>query len=370
MYTAITKFLAIHQYAFINGVLDLLRNTLFQSPHELLPKKILIVRKGTLGDIITCIPILLSIKKKFPNAQLDILTQDFGQKSISAQEIVPDDLIHDCISLSTYSFFKLFQTIKAKHYDWVIELPQTQDTIYTQWRNMLFFRFCQIPVGIGWEVISTFVFRKAQLTHVQFKDETSRLFLLLQRCGAGIEKLESYRIKLPTTIEKQTVDEKLASIDNKLAIIAIGAKHDRKRWPLSYFIQVATNLKDQGFHTIWVGDASDEKHLLEHTHIGSNWCGQLSVAQSAYIFTKASLFVGNDSGPMHLAYACQLPVVAIFSARDYPGKWFPPSFTRHEILSDYNVPCAICVGKSCSTNICMQNIQVAQVMDRIKRVLL
>ena len=54
-----------------------------------------------------------------------------------------------------------------------------------------------------------------------------------------------------------------------------------------------------------------------------NLCGQLSPRGTAAVLSRASLFIGHDSGPLHLASACGVPCVGIFSNRHKPHKWHP-----------------------------------------------
>jgi ADP-heptose:LPS heptosyltransferase len=65
-----------------------------------------------------------------------------------------------------------------------------------------------------------------------------------------------------------------------------------------------------------------------------NLCGALSVRESAALIGSAVLFIGNDSGPMHLAAAVGTPLIAVFSRLFPPGMWFPPG-PRARMLYPY-----------------------------------
>ena len=56
-----------------------------------------------------------------------------------------------------------------------------------------------------------------------------------------------------------------------------------------------------------------------------NVCGELSPRETAAAFRHAQVFVGHDSGPMHLAGVMGTPTVAVFAARNQPRTWFPVS---------------------------------------------
>jgi ADP-heptose:LPS heptosyltransferase len=98
-----------------------------------------------------------------------------------------------------------------------------------------------------------------------------------------------------------------------------------------------------------------------------NLCGVLSARVSAAVLARASVFIGHDSGPMHLAAVVGTPCVAIFSARELPGKWFPLG-RNHEVLFR-NVECAGCGLEECVTEQkrCIRGITVEEVNAAVLR---
>src|SRR5207248_11708837 len=63
--------------------------------------------------------------------------------------------------------------------------------------------------------------------------------------------------------------------------------------------------------------------LLEKWGRGYNAAGVLGIRPSLVAMQRCLLFLGNDTGTMHMAAAAGLPCVAIFSARESPGLWYP-----------------------------------------------
>ena len=87
---------------------------------------------------------------------------------------------------------------------------------------------------------------------------------------------------------------------------ALIAEHDV--WPVTF----------GGPHDQATGD-----RLIRAWGRGYNAAGALSVRAAAAALARCALFLGNDTGPMHLAAAVGRPCVAVFSSRDWPGAWFP-----------------------------------------------
>ena len=107
-----------------------------------------------------------------------------------------------------------------------------------------------------------------------------------------------------------------------------------------------------------------------HSGVSSlNLCGLLSPRESAAVLERAALFIGHDSGAMHLAAAVQTPCVAIFSARNLPRVWFPYG-RRHKVLY-HHVSCQNCNLETClvEEKRCIMSITVEEVLQESSEVL-
>jgi heptosyltransferase III len=96
-----------------------------------------------------------------------------------------------------------------------------------------------------------------------------------------------------------------------------------------------------------------------------NLCGALNPRESAAVLERAAIFIGHDSGPMHLASSTGIPCVSIFAARDKPGVWFP--FGNEESVFYNNTPCSDCRLSVCIEQkmLCIYSIKPEEVQQRI-----
>jgi ADP-heptose:LPS heptosyltransferase len=99
-----------------------------------------------------------------------------------------------------------------------------------------------------------------------------------------------------------------------------------KTWPAERFLDVAAYVKAAGIEPVFIGAVSDDL-----TAFSAYRTAQGSLADTKTLLAGASLFVGNDSGPAHMAAAFGLPVVVLFGTSD-PGIWGPWR-TAGQILS-------------------------------------
>ena len=134
----------------------------------------------------------------------------------------------------------------------------------------------------------------------------------------------------------------LAATASDCALIAIGSQVERAR--------------SAGLLAAWPG-------------VTSNLCGDLTPRQSAAVLAHAQLFVGHDSGPMHLASAVGIPTIAVFSARNMPGVWFP--FGDPDNIFYNNVDCRGCGLEVCTERQqrCIREIAPATVARRASALL-
>ena len=100
-----------------------------------------------------------------------------------------------------------------------------------------------------------------------------------------------------------------------------------------------------------------------------NLCGKLTPRESAAAFARAKVFLGHDSGPMHLAATVGTPCVAIFAARNIPRVWYPYG-AQHRVVY-HAVNCMGCGLETCIVEAkkCLTSITVDEVADQVRTLL-
>jgi ADP-heptose:LPS heptosyltransferase len=139
-----------------------------------------------------------------------------------------------------------------------------------------------------------------------------------------------------------------------------GSKMPAKRWPEERFATVVKNLV--ATHDIWpviFGGPEDRavgERLLSAAGRGYNAAGALTLRGSVAALRRCALYLGNDTGTMHLAAAAGTPCVVLFSAREWPGMWLPYG-VRHQILRT-QIECEGCALVECTAhqNACLNAI--------------
>jgi len=100
-----------------------------------------------------------------------------------------------------------------------------------------------------------------------------------------------------------------------------------------------------------------------------NLCGKLTPRETGAVLKHARAFLGQDSGPMHLATSVRVPCVAVFSARNKPGIWFPNG-SGHRVIY-HQTPCYGCGLEFCEqfAKACITSVTVDEVLGAVESVL-
>lgn len=100
-------------------------------------------------------------------------------------------------------------------------------------------------------------------------------------------------------------------------LMAPGSGWSGKNWPSERFAELAVRLQTRGIAVTWTGSAS-EAGLCQGP--GRNWMGRLTLGQLAAVMERAAAWIGNDSGPMHLAVAVGCPTISLWGPTN-ENKW-------------------------------------------------
>ena len=178
---------------------------------------------------------------------------------------------------------------------------------------------------------------------------------------------ESRRSSLGSVLRKHGI-----SFEKPIISIHAGAGNIHKQWTTEGFAEVADWLSIQGFQVIFVGTDRDlDKIDATMSLIGDkayNLRGSLSIGELMALFEMSSLFLGNDSGPMHLAAAMGTPIVALFGPVD-ERRWRPLS--PNSVVLRGQEPCDDCrvKRKDCDNFPCITLLSPNKVKEVIGELL-
>jgi ADP-heptose:LPS heptosyltransferase len=348
------------------------------------PKRILVYQTGSIGDTLVSLPVLNWIRSQYPSARLDLLCSS-GNTGFSG----PNELLGECglfNQIISYipgrgfrqlsNAFHLFRRLRGQ-YDLAFYLIRS----VPYWkqrsrRDLLFLNLLGIQHirGIGNEFEFPVKRRGEKLptlpTHTQI------LFQRLQHEGFPVpEKTEEYDLNMhfsqdEIAFAKKWMAQKMSGKEGVPFAVGIGGKRQVCRWPRERYVEVLSRITEE-FELIpfFFGDSNDTQDIQkmqESLPVGVNASGELSLRQTVAIMHHCRFYLGNDTGSMHLAAVAGIPCVAIFSAHNYRGLWYPFGDKNNQILRA-DCECENCRLQTClhSPPSCLQMIGTEEVYQAV-----
>jgi ADP-heptose:LPS heptosyltransferase len=113
----------------------------------------------------------------------------------------------------------------------------------------------------------------------------------------------------------------------KHIVVHVSAGDPLKAWPISAFAQVCDTLTDHGYEVVLVGTQNETKRVQGVADLCirpvRSMAGKTTLRELAALITYADLFIGNDSGPGHLAITQGIPAILLWSETNTPEEWGP-----------------------------------------------
>ena len=300
-------------------------------------KKVLIYRLGCIGDTVVALPALRLVARAFPYAQRKVLTVfPNGAKVAPMDSIIgPINLVHGyyCYPMSTRdprTLLDLLRTIRQWKPEVLVYCNASRGRLKTV-RDALFFKACGIRhlIGVPW----TMDLQECRRTDNPelWESEARRLLRGLATLDNGLPAGSlNWDLKL-TTEERATAEKALSCWPESCRFVcaSIGTKACTKDWGFerwaALFRLFSLDAPGAGLVLVGSSDEHEPSDRLSREWQGPtlNLCGQLTPRETAAVMERAVFFAGHDSGPMHLAAAAGTPCIAIFSAQNLPGEWYP-----------------------------------------------
>jgi heptosyltransferase III len=344
-------------------------------------RKVLIYRLGSLGDTVVALPCFHLIARAFPDAERVLLTNfPVHAKAPPAAAVLRDSgLIDGYMGYSVGTrkigeLVKLAWRIRVFNPDVLIYMMPTRSAANVD-RDRRFFQLAGVRrvVGIPGDEERRNLFDPQS---GRYEPEAARLARTLADVGdAAIHDPANWSLHL-TPEEKGAAAIALGPLMRRpLVACGPGTKMQAKDWGQENWKALLTwfhsRYPEFGLALVGAPEDSDPAQFAAREWTGPkvNLCGKLNPRESAAVLEHAAIFLGPDSGPMHLAASVGTPCVIAFSARGMPGIWFPNG-PLHQVIY-HQTSCYGCQLETCVTEArrCLTSISVQEMADGVCRVL-
>ena len=323
--------------------------------------KILLIRFSSIGDIVLTTPVIRCVHDQLPGVEIHVLTKSPYRSLYAANPYVKrvfdtSGVLEDVLPL-----------LKEDRYDFVIDL-------HKNWRSLRVRRALRCPSASFPKLdFQKFLYTKLKLGRLPKVHIVDRYFRAVERLGVhndgrGLDFFfsegdELHYEDLPETFQ-----------DGFVAVV-IGGQHATKILPLDKVVEVCEALE---YPVLLVGGSEDsakgERIVQKVGKNVENYCGRLTLGQSASLLNLAEVVLTNDTGMMHIAAALRKPIVSVWGNTVpefgmYP--YLPEGMTPAVIIENKSLKCRPCdkLGyEKCPKGHfnCMNSLDANEIAEKIK----
>jgi heptosyltransferase-1 len=299
------------------------------NPH---PESLLVVRLGAMGDVVHTLHAVTALRSALPSTRIGWIIEERWAELLCAKgrpragSRMPSRPLVDAV-----------HAVDTKHWRRSLLSRETQRQVSAALNDVHRHKY-EVAVDFQGALKSAVIARCAN-AHITFgmrnpREAPARIFYKRQIDTIGAHVIEHYHslaesvvgTSLPMTCPafpndsqaEQTIASRLAEFGDNLILISPGAGWAAKEWPPERYGEVASALAKAGFVPL-VNFGPGEEQLSEAVRKSSSGAAQpisCSIGELIALIRRVRLFVGGDTGPLHLATALRVPALAIFGPTD------------------------------------------------------
>jgi len=335
------------------------------------PAKIMVRATNWVGDAVISLPALEALRERFPHTEIVLVAKPWVSELYSHHPAVNRQIVYDADGKhrGARRFRQLIDALRAEAFDAAILLQNAFHAAWMAWR-------ARVPVRLGYARDG----RAALLTDAievppsaAYGHQAYYYLQLLFRAGV-IDKPEPARPITEARLVLENAERAWAA--NHLRLLGLEGPRflvglnpgaffgPAKRWLPDRFAALADRLIGALHADVLIFGSPAERPLAEQIaramkHTPTIVAGETTLRQFMALLAQCRLVVTNDSGPMHLAAALGLAVVAIFGSSDERATG--PMSSRARVVK-HNVPCSPCLLRECPIDFrCMMGLTVEDV---------
>jgi heptosyltransferase-3 len=353
-----------------------LRRIVRSTPEPFDIHKILLIKIWGIGNIVMMLPIVTGIRQKYPEARLSFLTL-----AVNRELLIDRPVLEEIYTVRVSSFWRfladslaLFIRLRRERFDIVLDFEQ-----FSRFTSVLTFLMgAKHTVGFfsergkrGYLYDQRVPFDNEQHMSLTFFDVARSIGVVPETAAPkGIEVSREGKDEVA-----QLLGEKVEDGDLFLGMhIGSSDNFPGRRWPNENFARLADALVDTYGATIIFTGGTKEAALIDNTialmHAPAiNSAGELSISGFIAMIERCDLFFSNDTAPVHIASALDVPIVAFYGPNT-PKLYGPTG--KQSLVFYKELPCSPCITNFnaktsfCRFPVCIESITVEEVLEGVK----
>jgi len=276
------------------------------------PARILVVRLGAIGDVVNALVFATALKDAYAQVRIGWVVHPLTAPLVEGHPSV--DRVHVWQRAGLREFARVVRELRAERYELAVDLQRLQ-------KSALLARLSGAPRVLGFDRArtkeSSWLWTNERLAGTEPGRHRVEQYLEVARhlgCAAPVP-----RRLLPHDARAEAWAEELVrELGAAPVLVNLGASKPANRWPPERFGEVARALA-RDVPVCLVGGPADRVRIVAGMAVSPgvrDLVGQTSLPQLVALARRARLFLGCDTGPMHVAAALDTPVVALFGPAD------------------------------------------------------
>ena len=344
------------------------------------PQRILLVMPTWVGDVVMATPFVEAIFKRFPDAEITLLMNRHLFGVLAGSPWVEHCLFWPPRNKSTQAKVQhkaLLAELKRRHFDLAVMLPNSLRSAWLCWRSGARRRVGFSRDGRGLLLTDPLPVPNREGRHYQPMPLVDYYAVLAQALGCEhpgdaltLFTTEEADNALSLRLQQEGVDPSAS-----LVVLCPGANFGASKcWAPDRFAAVADQLVVSHGITVAISPGPGEEPLAraiaqtmeQPSILLESPC--LTLAELKSLVSRASLLLGNDTGPRHFGRAFDVPRVTVFGPTE--ARWTDTSHGKETIVR-VDVPCGPCHKKVCplEEQICMTRVTVENVVSACREML-
>ena len=343
-------------------------------------RRILVVKLDHIGDFVTALPAIRRLKRLFPQAKISVLagptSKAFASLEPAIDEFIEFSFFHARSELGTRElsiedFVALAGQLKPRRFDLAVDLRKhlsTRDVLrHTGARFLAGYDYMgQCPfldIALEWD--------GDKALHAKRGHVVDDLLALVAAIGAAAESDRALMSPGPEPIPLDQLPARVRALFAK-PVVAIhpGAGNTTKQWPEEHFSALIDLLVERNDVNILLVGGADEVEIADslmerglRPNAVASMAGQTSLVVLPRLLATCVLYIGNDSGPKHIAAAMGLPTIGIHSGVVDATEWGPIGERAVAVRRAMTCsPCYLAVAADCPRALaCLRGLEVTHV---------
>jgi predicted lipopolysaccharide heptosyltransferase III len=351
-------------------------------------QRILLVRLREIGDVVFTTPAIAALRTRFPGAHLTYIVEPAAAPIVAGNPHLNDIIVAPRARgiRGVIRDIALGRRLRAQRYDLAIDFHGGP-------RASLFTWLSGAPMRIGYEIAGRawmYTHRVARPRALRPRHSVENQWDLLAPLGIAPPDRIAFPLEMPVDPAiAASIGERLAragvATHDAVIVIHVSAGNPFRRWPAAHFVDliVALATEDERRRIVVTSGPSEQDaaaRVIAEARArldpprGSQLvsCGEFSLAELRALVERAALYIGGDSGPLHVAAATTVPIVGLYgptlSARSAP--WRDPRYAAESVDAG-DLPCRPCDQRACAPGDfrCLTGIAPAEVLAAARRAL-